>query len=174
MGRWDDDFIRAWFIGEMINDLTTDDANGESGCGTFLFWAFIAFILFCIYAISGVEFSKIWSFLKIVTFPVTWDYQLLDFRLFGTNNYYSTLGSLIILIVFFLTIKLLDKLIIKGLEGKVLNMRIGRFPPVATFIKILTVLYELFSTILGLYIFILMMKICIHAFLSFFTFIFSL
>jgi len=75
------DFMTGWLIGDIVDETTKNGRRNSSGCSTFLFLLFIGFILFSILAITGIEMSKVWSFLKIVTFPVTWDYQLLDFKL---------------------------------------------------------------------------------------------
>lgn len=170
-----EEFATGWVAGDLIDEATTDTRNNEdSGFGTVMFWGFIGFILFSIYAISGIEFSKIWSFLKIVTFPLTWDYQLLDFKLFGVNNYYSTVGSIAVLVLFYLVVKILDRLVLREMEGRLSKKRIIRFQPVQTFVNLISLLFDLFVSIATFYMIILIAKVMLHGFLSIFTFIFSI
>ncbi|WP_019156942.1 hypothetical protein [Robertmurraya massiliosenegalensis] len=169
------DFATGWVAGEIIEKATKDDKNNGAGCGAVLFYGFVGFILFSIYAISGVEFSKIWGFLKVVTFPITWDYQYMDFKLFGPNNYASTFGSLAWLLGFVVLLKILDKVILHELEGNILKKRIGQFQPVKTTIVLLSFLYDkVLGYIIAFFMGVLVFKIMWHGFLSIFTFIFSI
>lgn len=175
MGRKDfEDFVSGWFVGEMLAKVGKDDGRG-SGCGATLLLGCVLFILYCIYALSGVKFESIWSFLKMITFPVTWDYQLLDFKLFGTNNYYSFVGAIVSFLIIIYGGPFLDKVIIHGLEGTILKKRIGNFQPVRTGIHIVSTIYDfIFLPLMTLYTIVIILKIMLHGFLSILTFLFSL
>lgn len=173
-GRDLEDFATGWLAKDLIDEATKNDDQKGSGCGAIFFWGFIGFILFSIYAISGIEFNKIWTFLKIITFPITWDYQLLNIKLFGVNNYYSTVGSIVVAVIIYYLLKMLDKIIIQGIEGRIAKKNFVRFQPIQTVINIISVLYDLFVNISTIYMIVLIGKIMLHGFLSIFTFIFSL
>jgi hypothetical protein len=169
-----DDFVTGYVIADIVDEATSDDGNERSSSASFLFWGFVAFILFCIYAISGFKLSTIWSFFKIVSFPVTWDYQLLDFKILGTNNYYSFVGSILVAISMFYILKGLQWFVYGQLQGKVLKKTIGRFPPVQTIINLVSVLFEILLSLSTVYFYALIIKVMAHGFLSIFTFLFSL
>lgn len=174
MGRKNlENFVSGWFVGEMLAEAGKDNGRG-SGCGATLVWGFVLFILYCIYVISGIPFSFIWTFLKIITFPVTWDYQLLEFKLFGINNYYSFIGAVVSFPIILKGGIFLEKAIIDRLEDIILKKRIVNFPPIRTAILIVITILKIILPLCFFNVMVSGFKIIIHGFLSIFTFLFSL
>lgn len=171
-----EDIAGGWLIGDIISEATSSNNSSRgSDAGSFLFWLFVGFILFSIYAVSGIEFDTLWAFLKIITFPVTWDYQLLQFQFMGPNNYISTIVSILVIFLIYQGLNGLDLFRTKVIEDKVLNRQIGRFQPIRTTAGIASFLYNsVIVHLCALYVIVLVFKIMGHGFLSILTFIFSI
>ena len=153
---------------EAIGDELSKSESDGGGCGLIV-GAFLMFMVgFSVFVISGISWSSLWQFVKVISLPISFDYQL-----FGWNHYASTAISAGMLFVAFSLIYI-ERFYNNFLYIPLTTTKLNKFFLYRLLLTIGSALYDLFIGLFTYITVIWIIKFMLHGFMAFWVFIFSI